>query len=104
MQDFFSVEWRFESEPTGRARGYGVLHCRRGRRRRHFIVFFVLRLFEPFHIRRWRLRHGGAGEAATHYLAKRVLRGIPGLHIAQGCFRSPDCADVVLCKETSLDD
>ncbi|KAG8100355.1 hypothetical protein GUJ93_ZPchr0013g37583 [Zizania palustris] len=46
---------------------------------------------------------GVDGAAATHYLAKRVLRGSPVLHIAQGCFRSPDCVDVVLCKETSLE-
>uniref|UniRef100_A0A0E0E8X5 DNA damage-binding protein 1 n=1 Tax=Oryza meridionalis TaxID=40149 RepID=A0A0E0E8X5_9ORYZ len=40
---------------------------------------------------------------ATRYLAKRVLRGSAVLHIAQGCFRSPDCVDVVLCKENSLE-
>ncbi|TVU41359.1 hypothetical protein EJB05_14867 [Eragrostis curvula] len=40
---------------------------------------------------------------ATHYLAKRVLRGSAVLHVAEGCFRSPDSADVVLGKETSLE-
>ncbi|RLN36473.1 splicing factor 3B subunit 3 isoform X1 [Panicum miliaceum] len=40
---------------------------------------------------------------ATHYLAKRVLRGSAVLHVAEGCFRSPDSADVVLAKETSLE-
>uniref|UniRef100_A0A0E0AH26 DNA damage-binding protein 1 n=1 Tax=Oryza glumipatula TaxID=40148 RepID=A0A0E0AH26_9ORYZ len=40
---------------------------------------------------------------ATRYLAKRVLRGSAVLHVAQGCFRSPDCVDVVLCKENSLE-
>ncbi|ONM52275.1 Cleavage and polyadenylation specificity factor (CPSF) A subunit protein [Zea mays] len=40
---------------------------------------------------------------ATHYIAKRVLRGSAVLHVAEGCFRSPDSADVVLAKETSLE-
>lgn len=35
---------------------------------------------------------------ATHYIAKRVLRGSAVLHVAEGCFRSPDSADVVLAK------
>ncbi|XP_062187510.1 uncharacterized protein LOC133890903 isoform X2 [Phragmites australis] len=40
---------------------------------------------------------------ATHYLAKRVLRGSAVLHVAEGHFRSPSSADVVLGKETSLE-
>jgi splicing factor 3B subunit 3 len=44
-----------------------------------------------------------ADAGATHYLAKRVLRGSAVLHVAEGCFRSPDSADVVLAKETSLE-
>ncbi|KAF8768534.1 hypothetical protein HU200_007544 [Digitaria exilis] len=44
-----------------------------------------------------------ADAGATHYLAKRVLRGSAVLHVAEGCFRSPDAADVVLAKETSLE-
>ena len=39
-----------------------------------------------------------ADAGATHYLAKRVLRGSAVLHVAEGCFRSPDSADVVLAK------
>ncbi|KAF0907055.1 hypothetical protein E2562_014661 [Oryza meyeriana var. granulata] len=42
-------------------------------------------------------------DVPTRYVAKRVLRGSAVLHVAQGCFRSPDCVDVVLCKETSLE-
>ena len=38
---------------------------------------------------------------ATHYIAKRVLRGSAVLHVAEGCFRSPDSADVVLAKVSS---
>uniref|UniRef100_K3ZQ29 DNA damage-binding protein 1 n=1 Tax=Setaria italica TaxID=4555 RepID=K3ZQ29_SETIT len=45
----------------------------------------------------------GSAAGATHYLAKRVLRGSAVLHVAEGCFRSPDSADVVLAKETSLE-
>ncbi|CAN6203352.1 unnamed protein product [Urochloa humidicola] len=44
-----------------------------------------------------------AEASATHYLAKRVLRGSAVLHVAEGRFRSPDSADVVLAKETSLE-
>ncbi|KAL6594944.1 hypothetical protein ACP70R_048047 [Stipagrostis hirtigluma subsp. patula] len=44
-----------------------------------------------------------APEGPTHYLAKRVLRGSAVLHVAEGCFRSPESADVVLAKETSLE-
>ncbi|KAL6845690.1 hypothetical protein ACP4OV_024513 [Aristida adscensionis] len=44
-----------------------------------------------------------AAEGGTHYLAKRVLRGSAVLHVAEGCFRSPGSADVVLAKETSLE-
>ncbi|KAJ1288202.1 hypothetical protein BS78_02G072700 [Paspalum vaginatum] len=44
-----------------------------------------------------------AADASRYYLAKRVLRGSAVLHVAEGCFRSPDSADVVLAKETSLD-
>ncbi|XP_062190101.1 uncharacterized protein LOC133893150 isoform X2 [Phragmites australis] len=44
-----------------------------------------------------------ADAGATHYLAKRVLRGSAVLHVAEGYFRSPDSADVVLSKETSLE-
>lgn len=40
----------------------------------------------------------GADAGATHYLAKRVLRGSAVLHVAEGCFRSPDFVDVVLGK------
>ena len=42
-----------------------------------------------------------ADAGATHYLAKRVLRGSAVLHVAEGCFRSPDSADVVLAKVCS---
>lgn len=42
-------------------------------------------------------------DADHYYLAKRVLRGSAVLHVVEGCFRSPDSADVVLAKETSLE-
>jgi hypothetical protein len=39
-----------------------------------------------------------ADAGATHYLAKRVLRGSAVLHVIEGRFRSPDTVDVVLGK------
>jgi splicing factor 3B subunit 3 len=39
-----------------------------------------------------------ADAGATHYLAKRVLRGSAVLHVVEGRFRSPDSVDVVLGK------